>query len=101
MNCIRYISAAAASIALCFGWIALAAEKSGGDAPVMFVQTAGGISVQDGKLTLMSPTTTFMSGNKVGKMPCQNFIQAWSSGDLKNNPPKAVLMALAPDGEAK
>jgi len=105
MNSIRYICAAtAASIALCFAWIALAAdEKPGSNPPVMFVQTAGGAAINDGKLTLMSPTTTFMSGQMVGKMPCHNFIQAWSNGDtsFKTNPPKAVLTALAPDGEAK
>jgi hypothetical protein len=69
----------------------------------MFVQTAGGASLKDGKLTLMSPTTTFMSGKMVGKMPCHHFIKAWSNGDntFKTNPPKAVLTVLAPSGESK
>jgi hypothetical protein len=105
MNNIRYIcAAAAASIALCFGWIAFAdTEKSGDKSPMMFVQTAGGIDIKDGTLTLMSPTTTFMSGKMVGKMPCHKFIQAWSNGDpsFKSDPPKAVLMAMTPNGEAK
>jgi hypothetical protein len=77
MNSIRYIcAAAAASIVLCFGWGAFAgdekaasSEKSGDNQPVMFVQTAGGAHLKDGKLTLMSPTTTFMSGKMVGKCP--------------------------------
>jgi hypothetical protein len=103
MNSIRYICAAAAATALCFGWVAFAAEKSGDKPPVMYVQTAGGISLKDGTLTLMSPTTTFMSGNMVGKMPCQNFVQAWSdSGDsFKKDPPKAILMVMTPEGEKK
>jgi hypothetical protein len=104
MNYIRYSSAAAASIALCFSWSAFAdTEKSGDNAPVMFVQTAGGVSVNDGKLTLMNPTTTFMTGKMVGKMPCHKLIVAWSNGDssFKTNPPKAVLMAMTPDGDAK
>jgi hypothetical protein len=104
MNYIRYIYAAAASIVLCFSWLAFAAnEKSGDNKPVMFVQTAGGIDLKDGKLTLKSPTTTFMTGDKVGKMPCNKFIVAWSGGDpsFKTNPPTAVLMAMDPDGEAK
>jgi hypothetical protein len=90
-------------MALCFSWLAFAAEEKSGDKPVMFVQTAGGVDIKDGKLTLMSPTTTFMSGQMVGKMPCHNFIQAWSNGDpsFKTNPPKAVLTALSPDGQAK
>jgi hypothetical protein len=102
MISIRYICAAAASIALCFSWIAFAAEKSG-DTPVMYMQTAGGISLKDGTLTLMSPTTTFMSGNQVGNMPCRNFVQAWSEGgdSLKKDPPKAVLMVMTPEGEKK
>jgi hypothetical protein len=101
MNYIRYISTAAATIALCFSWVTFAAEEKSGDKPpVMFVQTAGGISLKDGKLTLMSPTTTFMSGNKVGKMPCHNFVQAWSEGGdtFKKDPPHAVLMAVTPNG---
>jgi hypothetical protein len=103
MRSIRYICAAAAAIALGFGWIAFAAEKSGDNPPVMYVQTAGSAAIKDGTLTLMSPTTTFMSGKMVGKMPCHNFVQAWSeSGDsLKENPPSAVLMVMAPDGEKK
>jgi hypothetical protein len=104
MNSIRHISAAAAAIALCFGWVAFAAEEKSADKrPVMYVQTAGGISLKDGTLTLMSPTTTFMSGNMVGKMPCHSFVQAWSEGgdSFKKDPPKAILMAVTPDGEKK
>ena len=60
MSHIGYIGAAAASIALCFGWMAFAAEEKAGEKPpMMFVQTAGGVDIKDGKLTLMSPTTTF------------------------------------------
>src|SRR5215472_14582589 len=103
MNSIRYICAAAAAIAFCFNWVAFAAEKSGDNPSVMYVQTAGGISLKDGTLTLMSPTTTFMSGNQVGKMPCHNFVQAWSEGgdSFKKDPPKAVLMVMTVDGEKK
>jgi hypothetical protein len=101
MNYIRYICAAAAAIALSFGWIAFAAEKTGDSAPVMFVQTAAGMSIKDGKLTLMSPSTTFSEGKMTGHMPCSKFIKAWSEGgdSFKTNPPKAVLSVTAPNGE--
>jgi hypothetical protein len=105
MNSIRYICAAAASIVLCFGWIAFAAtEQSGDNQPVMFVQSASGVSFKDGKLTLMSPSTTFFSGQPArlaGHMPCSKFIRAWSDGDnnFKNNPPNAVLSVFVPNGE--
>jgi hypothetical protein len=109
MNTIRYIcAAAAASTVLCFGWLALAGnEKSGGNPksgdtpPMMFVQSAGGASLKDGKLTLMSPSTTFSVENKTGHMPCSHFIMAWSNGDdsFKKNPPKAVLSLAAPSGQ--
>jgi hypothetical protein len=102
MNNIRSICAAAASIVLCLGWIAVAAEEKSGDKPpMMFVQTAGGASLKDGKLMLMSPSTTFSVANKTGHMPCSNFIKAWSSGDdsFKTNPPQAVLSVVNPNGE--
>jgi hypothetical protein len=105
MNSIRYIRAAtAASITLCFSWVAYAAdEKSGDKPPMMFVQTAGGATLKDGKLILMSPSTTFSVENKTGHMPCSHFVKAWSNGDdsLKKNPPKAVLTIIAPNGESK
>jgi hypothetical protein len=103
MNRIRYIwAAAAASIALCFSWIVFAAEKSGENPPVMFVQTAGVASYKDGRLTLMSPSTTFLFAKTTGHMPCSKFIKAWSEGDdsFKTNPPKAVLSVTAPNGES-
>jgi hypothetical protein len=107
MNKIRYICAAAASMVLCFGWIAFAAtEKSGDNPPVMFVQSASGVSFKDGKLTLMSPSTTFFSdrpARMAGHMPCRNFIQAWSNGDdsFKKDPPNAVLSVFVPNGTPK
>jgi hypothetical protein len=96
-------AAAAASIALCFSWPAFADEKSGDKPPMMFVQTAGGAVLKDGKLTLMAPSTTFSVGNKTGHMPCSHFINAWSNGDktFKTDPPKAVLSVMAPNGESK
>jgi len=102
MNRMPYIGAAAASVVLCFSWIAVAAEKSGDNPPVMFVQTAGGASLKDGKLTLMSPSTTFSFDKMTGHMPCSHFIKAWSAGDdsFKTNPPKAVLSATAPNGKS-
>jgi hypothetical protein len=102
MNRIRYIcGATAASIVLCFSWIALAAEKSGDNPPVMFVQTAGVASFKEGKLTLMSPSTTFSFAKMTGHMPCSKFIKAWSEdGDsFKTNPPKAVLSVTTPNAE--
>ena len=101
MNRIRYICTAAASIVLCFSWIAFAGEKSGDSPPVMFVQTAGVASFKDGKLTLMSPSTTFSFAAMTGHMPCSQFIKAWSEGgdSFKKDPPKAVLSVTAPNAE--
>jgi hypothetical protein len=67
------------------------------------VQTAGGATLKDGKLILMSPSTTFSVENKTGHMPCSHFVKAWSKGDdsLKKNPSKAVLSLIAPNGESK
>jgi len=92
-------------IALCVGWIAFAAtEQSGDNPPVMFVQSAPGVSFKDGKLTLMSPSTIFFSDRPArlaGHMPCHNFIQAWSDGDdsFKKDPPNAVLSVFVPNAE--
>jgi hypothetical protein len=104
MNSVRNICAAAASIALCFGGVAFAGdEKAGDNQPMIFVQTAGDAALKDGKLTLMSPSTTFSVGNKTGHMPSSDFVKAWSNADdsLKNNPPQAVLSITAPNGEPK
>src|SRR5215468_5314827 len=106
MNKIRYISAAAASIVLCLGWIAFAATGDQSDNPrIMFVQTASGMSYKDGKLTLMSPATAFFSDRPArvaGLMPCSNFIKAWSEGgedSFKTNPPNAALVVFDTSGE--
>jgi len=105
MNSIRYICVVAASITLCFGWIAFAeTEKSGDNPPVMFVQTASKVSFKDGNLTLMSPSTIFFSerpARLAGHMPCRSFIRAWSDGDdsFKKNPPNAVLSVFVPNRE--
>jgi hypothetical protein len=101
MNSIRYICAAAAAIALCFGWVAFAAEKSSDKPPVMFVQTAGQASLKEGKLTLMVPSTTFSEGKMTGHMPCSKFIKAWSEGgdSFMKDPPKAVLSVITPNGQ--
>jgi hypothetical protein len=103
MISLRYMGAAVASIVLCLGWVAFAAaEKSDEKPPVMFVQSAAG-AFKDGKLMLLSPSTTFMTGKMAGHMRCRNFIKAWSNGDdsFKKDPPKAVLSVLAPNGETK
>ncbi len=106
MKTIRQIYALAlASAVLCFGWAVLAASEGQGDNPsVMFVQSAPGASLKDGKLTLMSPSTIFFSGEPTrmaGHMPCHKFIKAWSDGDdsFKKNPPSAVLTAFVPNGQ--
>jgi len=105
INIFRYICAAGASIALCFGWIAFAAtEKSDDNPPVMFVQTAPGVSFKDGKLTLMTPSTVFFSDRParvVGHIPCREFIRSWSEGgdSFKKDPPNAALTVFVPNGE--
>jgi hypothetical protein len=104
MNGMRFpIREAAVAMVLCFGWAAFgAAEKTDEKPPVMFVQSATG-AFKDGKLTLISPSTTFMTGKMAGHMPCSHFIQAWSNGDasFKTNPPKGILSVLARNGESK
>jgi hypothetical protein len=105
---IRYICAAAAVTALCFGWVAFAATGNSGDNPrIMFVQTAPGVSFKDGKLTLMSPATAFFSDRPArvaGLMPCSNFIKAWSADgedSFKKNPPNAALVVFDTNGAPK
>jgi hypothetical protein len=106
MKTIRNICAVAlASVAMCFAWFAFAAtEQQDNNPPVMFVQSASGASLKDGKLMLMSPSTIFFSdrpGRLAGHMPCHKFIQAWSAGDdsFEKNPPNAVLAAFVPNGK--
>jgi hypothetical protein len=107
MNSIRSICAAAVALIVlcfCFGWVAFAGnEKSGDNQPIVFVQTAGAATLRDGKLSLMSPSTTFAVGNKTGHMSCSKFVNAWSRGDdsLKKNPPKAVLSIIPTNGKSK
>jgi hypothetical protein len=103
MKNIRYVCTAAASMGLFCGWVAFAGAEQAGDKPVMFVQSAPEASVKDGKLTLMSPSTTFQKSGMTGHMPCNKFITAWSNGDesFKTNPPNAVLSAYTPNGEPK
>src|ERR1700751_1565838 len=105
MNRIRYICAVAVPVLVCFGWIAFAAEeKTGDNPPGMFVQSAAGASFKDGKLTLMSPSTIFISDRPTrlaGHVNCRNFIQAWSDGDdsLQKDPPNAVLSTFVSNAE--
>ena len=111
MNRTGYIfAAAAASIMLCFGWIAFAAteQKSpDNNPPVMFVQTAGQASFKDGELTLVHPSTIFFSdrpARKAGHLPCHDFIKTWSEGggdSFKKDPPNAVLSVFVPNAEPK
>jgi hypothetical protein len=108
MKNMRYaVPAAIAVIALCFGWIAFAApEKKDGNLPVLFVQSSAAATLKDGKLTLMSPSTVFISDRPArlaGHVPCHNFIQAWSNGDdsFQKDPPNAVLSSFVPNGEPK
>ncbi len=102
MKKIQYVCAAAASMGLLCNWVAFAgAEQAGDKPPVMFVQSAPEASVKDGKLTLMSPSTTFEKSGMTGHMPCSKFITAWSNESFKTNPPKAILSAYTPNGESK
>jgi hypothetical protein len=104
MSSMRYVRTAAASTVLCFGGIAFAAtEKTDNNQPVIFVQSAPKASIKDGKLTLMSPSTTFHTASQTGHMPCSKFIETFSNGDksLKSDPPKATLSAFVPNGEPK
>jgi hypothetical protein len=104
MTSFRYICAAVSSVVLFFGGIAFADTEKPGDNPrVMFVQSAPGVSLKDGKLTLMSPSTIFFSGQPermAGHMPCHKFIQAWSDGDdsFRKSPPVATLTAFGSNG---
>ncbi|NRG16090.1 hypothetical protein HPQ64_00120 [Rhizobiales bacterium] len=67
---------------------------------LLFVQTSGGVTLGDGKLTLQvaSPNTLYFSDRPeriVGRVTTKDFVDHWASGDdsFKQDPPNAVLTA--------
>ncbi|MXN66934.1 hypothetical protein GR183_18630 [Stappia sp. GBMRC 2046] len=67
---------------------------------LLFVQTSGGVTLGDGKLTLKkaSPNTLYFSDRPeriVGRVTTRDFVDHWASGDdsFKQDPPNAVLTA--------
>ena len=71
----------------------------------LFVQTAGGISYDDGKLTLhtLAPTTLFFSDRPdrvTGHLTSREFVESWDKGtdSFAATPPNAVLSIFHTDG---
>lgn len=71
----------------------------------LFVQTAGGISYDDGKLTLhtLAPTTLFFSDRPdrvTGHLTSREFVESWDKGtdSFAATPPNAVLSIFHADG---
>ena len=71
----------------------------------LFVQTAGGISYDDGKLTLhtLAPTTLFFSDRPdrvTGHLTSREFVESWDKGtdSFAVTPPNAVLSIFHADG---
>jgi len=72
----------------------------------MFVQTAEGITSEDGTLTLqgITPSTLYFSDRPqraVGQMKTTDFVDLWGVGDnsFETDPPNAVLSFLEPGGD--
>ncbi len=72
----------------------------------MFVQTAAGVVLANGTLTLqgVTPSTLYFSDRPqrvVGHMTTADFIELWGEGEnsFESDPPNAVL-AFVPDGAA-
>ncbi len=70
----------------------------------LFVQTAHGMSYDDGKLTLktLAPTTLFFSDRPdrvTGHISSQEFVDSWDKGpdSFASNPPNAVLSIFHTD----
>jgi len=70
----------------------------------LFVQTAHGMSYEDGRLTLEStaPTTLFFSDRPdrvTGHISTEEFVDSWDKGpdSFESNPPNAVLSVFHPD----
>jgi hypothetical protein len=70
----------------------------------LFVQTAHGMSYEDGQLTLHTPapTTLFFSDRPdrvTGHISSEEFVDSWDKGpdNFASNPPNAVLSIFHPD----
>lgn len=70
----------------------------------LFVQTAHGMSYENGKVTLhtLAPTTLFFSDRPdrvTGHITSQEFVDVWDKGpdNFASNPPNAVLSIFHPD----
>ncbi len=71
----------------------------------LYVQTAGGVTYADGKLTLhsLAPATLFFSDRPdrvTGHVTSEEFVQTWGDGDdsFASNPPNAALSIFG-DGQ--
>ena len=67
----------------------------------LYVQSAHGMSYQDGRLTLdgIAPTTILFSDRITGHIPSEEFLDSWGEGDnsFADDPPNAVLSTFTED----
>jgi hypothetical protein len=101
-NIARYLTATLIVVAVMPP--AQAATKSAEPA-LLFVQTANGLSFNDGKLTLtdIAPTTIYFSDRPermAGHIANAGFFRRWAKENesFKADPPNATLSAFRPDG---
>lgn len=100
----QYLKIAVPTLLIALGSVsAIAAEQQ---TSWLFVQSAEGISSQNGKLTLKSPSpvTVFFSDRPkrlAGQMPTQSFMKHWSSGNnsFQKDPPNATISIFGPNNQ--
>src|SRR5215831_5648263 len=100
------IGALAAARALSSPGVAPAEKKPEQKVEMLFVQSAKGASLENGKLTLraVSPTTVFFSDRPAriaGHMTTDELIALWGEGQnsFLKDPPNATLSSFTPDGK--
>jgi len=86
-----------------FGSTAAVADEPAKKVDFLFVQSAEGMTYQDGKLTLdrVNPSTIFFSDRPeriAGHMETKDFVRFWAEGDVadnfKSDPPNATISVL-------
>src|SRR5215510_3465297 len=96
----------AAAAALSSPGVAPSEKKPEQKVEMLFVQSAKGASLENGKLTLrtVSPTTVFFSDRPsriAGHMTTDELIGLWGEGknSFLKDPPNATLSSFTPDGK--
>ena len=100
------IGALAAAKAVSSPGVAPSENKPEQKVEMLFVQSAKGASLENGKLTLraVSPTTVFFSDRPAriaGHMTTDELIALWGEGknSFLKDPPNATLSSFTPDGK--